>query len=65
MAGLALKFDNATLVALPVEPKASNVPRTVPGACFSRVPLQPLDSPQIVAVSEEALDLINISKEQV
>ncbi|MEW5317624.1 MAG: hypothetical protein WDW38_008907 [Sanguina aurantia] len=64
MAGLALKFENATLVALPVEPKASNVPRTVPGACFSRVPLQPLDSPQIVAVSEEALDLINISKEQ-
>ena len=35
----------------------------VPGACFSRVPLEPLRNPELVCASQPALDLVGVTAE--
>ena len=55
-----LKFDNKALEALPVDTLKSNQSRNVPGACFSLVEPTPVESPQLVAYSKEALELIGV-----
>eukprot|EP00195_Chlamydomonas_chlamydogama_P001982 CAMPEP_0202917096 /NCGR_PEP_ID=MMETSP1392-20130828/70188_1 /ASSEMBLY_ACC=CAM_ASM_000868 /TAXON_ID=225041 /ORGANISM="Chlamydomonas chlamydogama, Strain SAG 11-48b" /LENGTH=354 /DNA_ID=CAMNT_0049609735 /DNA_START=89 /DNA_END=1150 /DNA_ORIENTATION=+ len=60
-----LNFDNLSLKALPVD-TGPNETRTVPGACFSRIPtLSPLQSPKLVSASVEALQLLDIGPDQV
>ncbi|XP_077025355.1 protein adenylyltransferase SelO, mitochondrial [Tamandua tetradactyla] len=59
-----LRFDNRALRVLPVEavePESSPpAPRSVPGACFSRVRPAPLRQPRLVALSEPALTLLGL-----
>lgn len=59
-----LNFDNQVLRALPVDEQPNTI-RQVRGACFSRVEPDPLKNPQLVAVSDEALRLLDIDPAQV
>ncbi|KAJ8002931.1 hypothetical protein DPEC_G00164090 [Dallia pectoralis] len=56
-----LQFDNVALKKLPVDTSDQSGPRTVEGACFSRVKPQPLIKPRFVAVSSDALSLIGLN----
>ena len=56
----SLRVDNATLRALPVEARKAAGTRQVKGACFSRVDLCPLNSPHVLAVSSDALRLLDV-----
>uniref|UniRef100_A0A8C3S5N3 Selenoprotein O n=1 Tax=Chelydra serpentina TaxID=8475 RepID=A0A8C3S5N3_CHESE len=56
----ALRFDNRALRSLPLDPSEENVPRQVPGACFSRVRPSPVQSPRLVAMSLPALALLGL-----
>lgn len=60
----ALRFDNRALRALPLDPSEENVPRSVPGACFSRVRPTPVQSPRLVAASAPALALLGLKEPQ-
>lgn len=60
-----LNFDNAQMRNLPVDSSFDNSPRPVPGACFSLVDPTPVQNPQLVAASEEALALLDIGPDQV
>lgn len=60
-----LGFENGTLRALPIDPTLENHTRTVVGACFSKVQPVPAANPQTVAVSQPALDLLDISPNEV
>ena len=57
---LQLSFDNEALRRLVVDPVPAGPPREVRGAHFVRVEPTPLDSPQLVAVSEDALALLGV-----
>lgn len=57
---LCLSFDNEALRRLVVDPVPAGPPREVRGAHFVRVEPTPLDSPQLVAVSEESLALLGV-----
>ena len=49
---------------LPLDGKQDNRPRMVQGAVFTRVPLQPLNNPQLVAYSADALRLLDLTPEE-
>ena len=49
---------------LPLDRKQDNRPRMVQGAVFTRVPLQPLKNPQLVAYSADALRLLDLTPEE-
>ncbi|XP_067931753.1 protein adenylyltransferase SelO, mitochondrial-like [Watersipora subatra] len=55
-----LNFDNLALRTLPLDKETGNRQRKVEGACFSLTSPTPVDNPTVVAVSEEALSLIDI-----
>ncbi|XP_078661704.1 protein adenylyltransferase SelO, mitochondrial-like [Branchiostoma floridae x Branchiostoma belcheri] len=55
-----LNFDNLVLRSLPIDTSDENVPRQVPGACFSRVSPTPVSNPQTVAFSAQALQLLDL-----
>ena len=57
---LSLAFDNEVLRRLAVQDGPAAPPRQVRGAHFVRVAPIPLDSPKLVAVSEEALALLGV-----
>jgi len=59
---MALPFDNRNLRELPVDPKKFVVgeSRQVPNAIFSRVELQPVQNPRLVAKSDSALALVGL-----
>ena len=57
-----LKFDNVALKSLPIDQETGNFVRQVPGACFSKVDPSPVENPQIVAVSIDALGLLDVKK---
>lgn len=57
-----IRFDNRALRALPLDPSEENVPRAVPGACFSRVRPTPVRNPQLVALSLPALALLGLKE---
>lgn len=62
---MKLHFDNSCLRCLPVEagdPNRSS--RQVRGACFSRIDPEPLQDPQLVCFSTEALELLGVTPEQ-
>ncbi len=57
----SLRFDNAALRALPIDPEPRNyVRRSVANTCFSRVKPDPLARPKIVALSGPAMRLIDL-----
>jgi len=61
----ALRFDNLQLRRLPVHADLSRPTEPkeqVSGACFSRAAPTPLDGPKLVAVSAEALALLDIDE---
>ena len=61
-----LPFNNTALNKLPVDGSEEPGSRTVPAACFSRVPsLQPLVRPTFVALSRSALSLLGLSAQDV
>lgn len=63
---MKLHFDNRTLERLPVESSGDYlIQRPIPNACFSLVEPTPLASPQLVAVSKEALALIGVDSDNV
>lgn len=53
-------FDNLLLRTLPVDASKEPGSRQVSGACFSLVSPTPVNSPKVVAVSKEALSLLDI-----
>ncbi|CAH1241507.1 SELENOO [Branchiostoma lanceolatum] len=55
-----LNFDNLVLRSLPIDSSEENVPRQVPGACFSKVSPTPVSNPQTVAFSAQALQLLDL-----
>jgi serine/tyrosine/threonine adenylyltransferase len=58
-----LQFDNRFTDRLPPDPDPTNQRRQVPGACYSRVKPTPVKAPQLVAVSREVADLLDLSME--
>ena len=65
-----LRFDNATLRKLPLEAPLADLMSTRPDqrpveACFSRVALTPLKEPSVVALSADALQLLDIDIDHV
>lgn len=61
----SLNFDNTVLRKLPIDPLSTNTARQVSGACFSRVQPSPVENPQVVAFSGSALQLLDISADEV
>jgi uncharacterized protein YdiU (UPF0061 family) len=60
---MMLRFENRALRALPLDPSSENRTRQVFGACFSRVlPTQVL-RPQLLAVSREVAEQLELSPE--
>eukprot|EP00611_Tribonema_gayanum_P000294 TRINITY_DN10208_c0_g1_i2.p1 TRINITY_DN10208_c0_g1~~TRINITY_DN10208_c0_g1_i2.p1 ORF type:complete len:671 (-),score=211.36 TRINITY_DN10208_c0_g1_i2:201-2189(-) len=58
----SLPFDNLAVKALPVDPEERNFVRpAVPNACFSKVAPAPVRDPKIVAISQDAMDLLGLS----
>ena len=61
-----LTFDNKALSELPLdETRLGGSRASVPGACFALVDPTPVDNPQLVCHSKEALELIGIAEEDV
>ncbi|KAJ9531989.1 hypothetical protein QJQ45_003694 [Haematococcus lacustris] len=61
----SLSFDNLTLRTLQVDDSYSNAQRPVRGASFALMSqLEPLERPQLVAYSAEALGLLDLTPEQ-
>ncbi|TMW64805.1 hypothetical protein Poli38472_008972 [Pythium oligandrum] len=56
----ANQFDNAVLRGLPMDKEPQNVVRSVVGACFSRVSPTPIEKPELVIASTDALRLVGI-----
>lgn len=56
-----LNFDNLALRSLPIDKEDDNYVRSVSGACFSKVKPTPVKKPSLVAISQSALDLLDIS----
>lgn len=63
----SLTFHNLTLETLPLDVRKDREPRTVTGACFSELspPIEPLDKPTVMSISEEALNLLAVPIEEV
>uniref|UniRef100_A0A383WE17 Selenoprotein O n=1 Tax=Tetradesmus obliquus TaxID=3088 RepID=A0A383WE17_TETOB len=59
-----VEFDNTVLQYLPVDEEGRNEPRPVKGAIYSRVQPTPLADPQLVAASDEALQLLGLNPAQ-
>jgi len=57
-----LVWDNRSLRVLPVDPETRIFPRQVSGACFSLVEPTPVQNPQLVAYSAEALRWIELGE---
>ena len=60
MALAELSFENLALKKLPVDRSKVSGSRRVEGACFSIVDPTPVDEPELVAASSEALALLDI-----
>ena len=62
----SVEFDNRNLRELPVDKETRNFPRQVPNAIFSKCQPTPVVSPELIACSTDALELLGltISKDQ-
>ena len=60
-----LVFDNLSLKALPIDERQGSEIRQVARACYSRVSPTPLKNPRLVAVSQPALQLLDLDESQV
>ncbi|MGD9948048.1 MAG: YdiU family protein [Desulfobulbus sp.] len=61
----SLVFDNRFTRDLPADTSNDNSRRQVYHACYSRVQPTPVKSPQLVAYSQEAADLIDLAKDEI
>jgi uncharacterized protein YdiU (UPF0061 family) len=60
-----LNFNNRTVHVLPIDPEPRNFIReSVPNSCYSQVKPEPVENPQLVAVSPDALKLIDLDEKQ-
>ncbi|CAK0752240.1 hypothetical protein CVIRNUC_002131 [Coccomyxa viridis] len=59
-----LVFDNLSLKALPIDERQGSEIRQVARACYSRVSPTPLKNPRLVAVSQPALQLLDLDESQ-
>lgn len=60
-----LLFEHTALECLPVDPNPDrDVRREIPGTCFSLVDTQPLESPEVVCLSQNALDLLGVQVDE-
>ena len=60
-----LRFDNRSLRLLPVDPSTEPRSRQVYGACFSRVAPTPVRRPQLLALSREVAELLELPQDLV
>jgi hypothetical protein len=60
-----LNFDNLVLRSLPIDSIKENFVRQVPSACFSLVDPTAVKDPEVVAHSESAMCLLDLTQEQV
>ncbi|KAL4432717.1 hypothetical protein ABPG74_011538 [Tetrahymena malaccensis] len=60
-----LQFLNLAFNSLPVEENKENTPRQVRGAFYSKVNPKVRKNPKIVSLSESALNLLDLTKEEV
>lgn len=60
-----LRFDNTVLQQLPLDASKTPGVRQVRGAVYSLVDPTPLSQPQLVAVSQDALDLLGLDAAEV
>ncbi len=56
-----LSFDNSFVTELPGDPEGANIPRQVPGACYSRVMPTPVRDPKTIIYAHEVAGLLGIS----
>lgn len=56
----ALKFDNRNIRNLPVDKEMKNFPRQTKHSIFSKCLPTPVDKPELMAISKDALELIGI-----
>ncbi len=61
----SLKFDNLALRALPVDEEKGSRIRQVAKANYSRVSPTPVKNPRLVAVSQPALQLLDLDPREV
>lgn len=61
----SLVFDNLALRALPVDGESGSQIRQVAKACYSRVSPTPLNNPKLVAVSQPALQVLDLDPSEV
>lgn len=59
-----LNFDNLALRSLPIDKESKNYVRQVSGACFSRVQPAPVENAQTVALSAQAMSLLDLTEEE-
>lgn len=59
-----LAFDNLVLSSLPIDSNQQNYVRQVAGACFSKVTPTPVEAPQLVAYSAEAMGLLDLPESE-
>ncbi|XP_021373897.1 selenoprotein O-like [Mizuhopecten yessoensis] len=60
-----LNFDNLALRSLPIDPETKVFPRQVPGACFSKIKLSPVENPILVCHSSSALSLLDLKETEI
>jgi serine/tyrosine/threonine adenylyltransferase len=60
---MMLRFENRALRALPLDPSSENRTRQVFGACFSRVLPTKVSRPQLLAVSREVAEQLELPPE--
>uniref|UniRef100_T1ILI2 non-specific serine/threonine protein kinase n=1 Tax=Strigamia maritima TaxID=126957 RepID=T1ILI2_STRMM len=60
----SLRFDNLALRSLPLDKISENYTRSVNGACFSRVVPSPVECPETVAYSSQALSLLDLPEKE-
>lgn len=59
-----LNLDNLALRSLPIDKDVKNYTRQVAGACFSRVKPTPVENASTVAVSSQAMALLDLPEEE-
>ncbi|XP_069119785.1 protein adenylyltransferase SelO, mitochondrial-like [Argopecten irradians] len=60
-----LNFDNLVLRSLPIDTENEIFTRQVPGACFSKMKLSPVENPTLVCHSSSALALLDLKETEV
>src|SRR5687767_9982860 len=57
-----LEFENSFVSELPADPSLENIPRQVPGACYTRVDPTPVAAPRLLGWSDRLGEYLGIGR---